>query len=117
MELRDLVEAILAGDLLAARQWVDDARRAHVNWETLQCPHEFTGRQMTVAAGLVELFAHRAGEKPPTWTATVGAERDPVVLDPGLEDMPRSFAQAKALAPEPLRKRNLFALPDFLDVA
>jgi len=31
MELRDLVDAILAGDLLTARQWVADARR--------QCVH------------------------------------------------------------------------------
>ena len=34
-----------------------------------------------------------------------------------LEEMPRSFARAKSEGPEPLRKRNLLALPDFLDVA
>ena len=117
MDVRDLVEAILDGDLLTARQWVANARRARVKWESLQCPHEFVGRKMTVAAALVELLAARAGERPPRWTDAVGAERELVVLDPGLEDMPRSFARAKALAPEPLRKRNLVALPDFLDVA
>jgi hypothetical protein len=47
----------------------------------------------------------------------VGALQYPVVLDPGLEKMPRSFARAKKEAPEPLRRRNLVALPDFLDVA
>jgi hypothetical protein len=117
MELHELVGAILAGDMLTARQWVADARRQRVNWHTVPCPKELNGREMTVAAGVVELLANRAGEKPPTWTETVGAEREPVVLDPGLDEMPRSFAHAKAAGPEPLRKRNLLALPDFLDVA
>jgi hypothetical protein len=117
MELRDLIDAILAGDLLAARQWVADAQRAHVHWATLECPSDFVGRQLTLAAALVELLASRAGETPPIWTRSVGAEREPVILDPGLEDMPRSLAQAKICGPEPLRKRNLVALPDFLAVA
>ena len=117
MDLRDLVDAIVAGDLLTARQWVADARRERMKWERLECPSDFGSREMAIAAGLVELLAGRAGEKPPVWTRGVGAEREPVVLDPGLEQMPRSLAQAKAFGPEPLRKRNLFAPPDFLDVA
>ena len=117
MELRILIDAILAGDLLAARQWVADAKREKLEWGTLPYPRELAGREMTVAAGMVELFARRAGEAPPAWTAAVGPEREPVVLDPGLDQMPRSFARAKASGPEPLRKRNLLALPDFLDVA
>jgi hypothetical protein len=117
MDLHNLVEAILAGDLLTARQWVADAQRERVDWESLEYPSDFIGREITVAAGLVELLARRAGSKPPAWTEAVGAEREPVVLDPGLEQMPRSLAHAKASGPEPLRKRNLLALPDFLYVA
>ncbi len=117
MELRDLVDAVLAGDLLTARQWVADARREALDFESLPHPREFGERQLTVAAALVELLAFRLGRKPPQWTRSVGAEQEPLVLDPGLEDMPRSFARAKAFGPEPLRKRNLVALPDFLDVA
>lgn len=117
MELRDLVDAILSGDLLTARQWVADARRERLNWGTLPSPRGFSQREMTIAAGLVELFAQRAEGEPPSWTETVGAEREPVVLDPGLDQMPRSFARAKATCPEPLRKRNLLALPGFLVVA
>ena len=117
MELHHLVEAVLAGDLLTARQWVTDARRIGLDWNLVACPHNFSAREMAVAAGLVELLARRAGKQPPAWTDGVGAEREPVVLDPGLEQMPRSFARAQTAGPEPLRKRNLFALPDFLDVA
>ncbi len=116
MDLRDLVEAVLGGDLLRARQWVTDARREGLDFERLQCPREIEGRGLIVAAALVELLADRAGGKPPPWTHSVGAERESLVLDPGLEEMPRSFARAKVYGPEAFRKRNLLALPDFLDV-
>ena len=117
MNVPELVHALLAGDLLAARQWVADARRTHVQWERLAQPQGLSNREMSVAAGMVELLALRAGATPPPWTTTIGALDDPLVLDPGLEQMPRSFARAKISAPEPLRRRNLVALPDFLDVA
>lgn len=117
MELHHLVEAVLAGDLLTARQWVADARRERVHWHRLRCPDNLSSRELTVAAALVELLADRAGEEPPPWTHAVGAEQEPVVLDPGLDQMPRSLARAKAAGPEPFRRRNLLALPGFLDVA
>ena|SRR5687768_11683082 len=117
MDVRELVQAVLSGDLLTARQWVADAYRAHVQWEHLPRPVDLTECEMSVAAGIVELLASRAGGTPPPWTNTIGAVREQLVLDPGLEEMPRSFAVAKIAAPEPLRRRNLVALPDFLDVA
>lgn len=117
MDLPDLVHALLAGDLLTARQYAADAQRTHLQLEKLTRPAGMSDREMTVAAAIVELLALRSGSTPPSWTATVGAVRDALVLDPGLEEMPRSFARAKAAGPEPLRRRNLIALPDFLDVA
>ena len=117
MELRELVNALLAGDLLTARQCVMDSRREHVLWERVEQPHGLNERELSVAAGVAELLATRAGHAPPSWTKNVGPARELLVLDPGLEQMPRSFARAKAAGPEPLRRRNLIALPDFLDVA
>jgi hypothetical protein len=117
MDVPDLVKALISGDLLTARQWVADARRVELRWELVARPEGLDDREMSVAAGVVELLAGRAGCAAPAWTDAVGAQRELLVLDPGLEQMPRSFARAKATAPEPLRKRNLVALPDFLDVA
>lgn len=117
MDVPELVHALLAGDLLTARQWVSDAQRTRLQWEQLAQPLGLSDREMSVAAGIVELLASRAGGTPPRWTKTVGAVREPLILDPGLEQMPRSFARAKTDGPEPLRKRNLIALPDFLNVA
>jgi hypothetical protein len=63
-----------------------------------------------------EMLAVRAGASPPPWTTSVGPQAGLLVLDPGLERMPRSFEQAKRNGPEPLRKRNMIASPDFLDI-
>jgi hypothetical protein len=114
MDLRELVRAILSGDLLAARQWVADAQRADVRWEGIAQPAGLDQREMTVAAGVAELLAARAGAVPPRWAASIGPHDEPLVLDPGLQDMPRTLAHAKSEGPEPFRRRNLIASPDFL---
>jgi hypothetical protein len=116
MELGDLVRAILQGDLLTARQWVADAHRAHLRWEHCKRPDNMDDRELAVAAGLAELLAERVGAQPPPWTVSIGAQREPIFLDPGIEKMPRTLARAKSHAPNSLRKRNLFALPDFLEI-
>lgn len=33
MDIRELVHALLAGDLLAARQYAADAQRVYVQWD------------------------------------------------------------------------------------
>lgn len=117
MDLAELVHALLAGNLLAARQLVADAQRAQSDWHLVQQPRDLDARELSVAAGIVELLATRTGQAPPVWTQSIGGVVEPLVLDPGLDTMPRSFARAKATGPESLLRRNLIALPDFLDVA
>jgi len=43
MDVHELVRALLAGDLLAARQCVADARRSHVQWERMKQPRGLSG--------------------------------------------------------------------------
>ena len=116
LDLHDLVRAILAGDLLAARQWVADAYRANFRWQGIAKPLGLDERELTVAAALTELLAARAGATPPSWTVDIGGTDEPLFLDPGLQDMPRTLAHAKSDGPEPFRRRNLIACADFLDV-
>jgi hypothetical protein len=117
MDLSELVRAIVTGDLLKARQWVADAYRRDVVWMLLERPNGLNDQELTIAAGVVELLAIRRRATAPAWVFTVGASHESIVLDPGLEKMPRSFERAKMSGPEPLRRRNLVALPDFLNVA
>jgi hypothetical protein len=116
MDLRELVRAILSGELLAARQWVADAQRAAVRWEAVRKPSGLSEREMTVAASVAELLAMRAGVAPPPRTASIGSSDEPLFLDPGLQNMPRTLAHAKSEGPEPFRRRNLIASPDFLSI-
>jgi hypothetical protein len=71
MDLHDLVNAIVAGDLLSARQCVADAERENLRWEHLEAPHGLDDLRLAIAAGVVELLASRRGVSPPSWTATV----------------------------------------------
>lgn len=117
MVVRNLAKALLSGDLLTARQLVADIRRMNTSIQQLEKPHGVSEHELAVAAAVVEMLAERSRVAPPDWTASVGPVSGMLVLDPGLERMPRSFAHAQAAGPEPLRRRNLVALPDFLDVA
>jgi hypothetical protein len=114
MDLVDLVHAILARDLITARQWVSDARRLGFDWTRVEQP-ELNELELAVAAGIAEMLAGRAEASVPAWTAGISALQEPVVLDPGLELM-LVPSHAKAHGPISLRKRNLIALPDFLDI-
>jgi hypothetical protein len=116
MDLPELVHAILSGDLLAARQWVADAHRSDVRWNEISKPLGLDDREMTVAAAVAELLAARAGAAPPLWTASIGSSDEPLCLDPGLQDMPRTLTHAKTDGPESFRRRNLIVSADFLDV-
>jgi hypothetical protein len=116
MDLRDLVRAILSGDLLTARQWVADAQRARIQWDRVDRPSGLDDREMAVAAGVAELLAGRVGSPPPPWTVSIGPYAEPLFLDPGLQELPRTLAHAKVAGPEPFLRRNLIATPDFLDL-
>jgi len=116
MDLHDLTRALLEYDALAARQWVADAAREHVNWSEIPAPRlDATG--MAVAAAVTELLAQRAGQSPPTWTATVQAVAKPLFLVREASRLPRLRRLCEEEAPEPLRRRRIYAPPEFLTFA
>lgn len=116
MQVADIVHALLEGKLLVARQWVADAVRSGTRWDECARPTGLDGRELTVAAGIIEMLASRSGSPAPSWTSEIGANEAPIFLDPELESMPRTLAHAKAHGPIALRERNLFAPPDFLEI-
>jgi hypothetical protein len=113
--LHVVARAVLNGETLVARQWVMDCAREHVRWNALERPPELAGDTLAVAASLVELMAERAGESPPAWTADAPALREAIYLVPA--DMRRSREVAEREGPEPLRRRRIFAMPDYLTFA
>jgi hypothetical protein len=117
MDLRDLVRALLSYDALTARQWVADSLRQGVAWASVPEPEDLDPISHSVAAGVAELLATRAGQAPPSWTKAVGATDARVYLVKAAEEMPRLRRLCEEEGPEPLRHRGILAPPEFLKVA
>ena len=115
--LEELANAALARDALRLRSLVQDILRSNQplsSWERPATSHHDT---LVVAAALVELMASRRGVIAPAWTNEVGAMDTPFHLLITADRMPRLRAWCEAESPAPLRRRKLFAPPDFLDEA
>ena len=117
MQIRALVEALMTFDVLCARQWVADAQRLPIGWSDVPRPAGMDAEQMAVAAGVVELLAERSGQAPPGWTREVGESPKRIYLVRAAESMPRLRQLCEQEGPEPLRRRQVMAPPEFLSVA
>jgi hypothetical protein len=117
MHLDQLVGALLAFDALSAREWIQDATRAGIQWHQLPCPTNDDSTALAVAAGIVELMAERSGQEPPDWTREVRPAPKPVFLVKAALTMPRLRKMCEDEAPMPLKRRRVFAPPNFLSFA
>jgi hypothetical protein len=117
MQIRALIEALMSFDILSARQWVADAMRLRISWSEVARPADMDAEQLAVAAGVVELLAERCGQAPPSWTLDVGESPKRIYLVRAAESMPRLRKFCEQEGPEPLRRRQIMAPPEFLSVA
>ncbi len=114
MELRDLVQALLQGDTIRARQWVADAARLRLSWSELPNPEDLSPVARAIAAGVVEMMASRVGQPAPSWARAVPASPTTVFLVRAAESMPRLRKLCEEEGPAPLRERRILATPEFL---
>ena len=70
---------------------------------------------LAVAAGLLELLALRLRQQPPQWTSEIGPSPQPMFLIKAAESMKRLRQLCETESPEPLRRRRLYAPPNFLE--
>lgn len=117
MDLRDLVDALTSLDSLRARQWVADAAASSVVWSEFACPSGLSSEELAVAAGVVEMLAQRSAQPPPAWTSEIPPSPTKVWLVRWAESMPRLRRLCEQEGPEPLRRRQVLAPPEFLAVA
>jgi len=117
VELSHLVRALVAGDILTARQWVADANRAGFGWPGVPKPGNLGPGELAVAAGVAELLAARAGQSPPVWTAGIPAAPECILLVRAASFLPRLRRLCEEEGPEPLRRRGILAPPNFLTSA
>lgn len=118
MELiEELAEAALHRDSLRLRSLVQDLVHANVDWSSLPRPTTEDSRLLAIAASLVELLAERQNQSPPAWTKEIGALNEPFFLVRSVETMRRLRVLCETQSPEPMRKRRLYAPPNFLEFA
>ncbi len=117
MELHDLVRALLKRDALTARQWVADAARESITWAEIPRPTGWAPLELAVAGGGGELLASRTDQASPAWTATIDEAPSPVYLVRAAETMPRLRHSCESEGPESLRRRRVYAPPEFLTFA
>ena len=118
MELiEQLAEAALQRDSLRLRSLVQDMTRAHINWSSIPRPSTKDARLLVIAASLAELLATRQNQTPPSWTKEIGALSEPFYLLRSAETMKRLRVLCETQSPEPMRKRQLYAPPNFLEFA
>lgn len=113
--IEQLAEAALQRDSLRLRSLVQDMTRAHVNWGSLPPPQTKDLRILATAASLAELLAARQNQTPPSWTKDIGALHEPFFLLRSAETMKRLRVLCETRSPEPMRKRQLYAPPNFLE--
>lgn len=114
--IKQIADLLLARDDFRLRLYVQAWLREQPHFAAMPQPETEDLRILTVAAALVELLAQRAKQEPPAWTAAIGALPEPFFA---LEWAERpGFTRDLCLneAPEPFKRRNIFAPPNFLEM-
>ena len=116
VEVEAIAQAALAGEALAARSLTQEFLRANPTLAEIASPTVHDPEVLAMTAALLELFAERTNQPAPAWTRIVGALPSPVYLLQAAKTMKRLRELCHDFAPEPLRRRNLFAPPNYLEM-
>ena len=115
--IEQLAEAALNGDSLRLRGLTQDLLREYPSLTDYPKPETDDSNILAAAASLLELFSFRLRQAPPVWTKDIGALSEPIYLLKAAASMKRLRVLCETQAPEPLRKRGLYAPPNFLEFA
>jgi hypothetical protein len=117
VHIEELAEAALAGDALRLRSLAHDWLRENPRIFDVAPPESSNPTIRVISAALVELLADRSHQPPPGWVHGIGSAESPLYLLKSAVTMPRLRKLCETESPWPLRRRNLFAPPTFLDFA
>ena len=101
----DCAKVTLTQDLLRQTARLSDVPR----------PITKDAQLLAIAASLIELFALRQKQTPPAWASDVAALPEPFFLVKAAQQMERLRELCETQSPEPMRKRKLYAPPNFLE--
>lgn len=113
--LEQLARAALSHEGLQLRSLAQDFLRLNPRLSEVASPATTDARVLATAAALAELFALRQKQAPPAWAQVVGGLAEPLYLVAAATRLKRLRQLCEAESPEPLRKRGLYAPPNFLE--
>jgi len=109
-----IAEAANAGDAMRLRILVQDWLAENPAISAYPKPDLKDATRLSILAGIIELLADRRGVAAPPWVHEIHAVQTPIFLVKSAETMPRLRRLCETESPLPLRRRNLFAPPTFL---
>ena len=115
--IEQIAAAILRADSLIARALVQEFLREQPVLAEIAQPATDDRVVLALSASLLELFALRTHQPAPAWTQQVGPVDQPIYLLRATAHMRRLRDLCRDAAPEPLRRRRLYAPPDYMAFA
>ncbi len=115
VRIEQIAKAALNEDSLQVRSLVQDFLGALPHLADIAQPAVTDQRLLATAASFLELFADRLNQPAPSWTAQIGPVPEPIYLLKAAATMKRLRHLCETESPAPLRKRNLYAPPNYLD--
>ena len=115
VRIEQLAEAAINQDAFSLRSLTQDLLRECPKLKDFPRPMTVDFKTLAAAAALLELFAERLHQEPPVWTREIGALPEPIYLVRAAATMKHLKVLCELQAPEPLRKRGLYAPPNFLE--
>ena len=112
--IEQIATAILHDDSLLVRALVQEFLDSQPALGEVSRPETDDPVLLAVTAALLELFALRQRQSAPAWTRQVGPVEQPRYLLKAATQMRRLRDLCHDAAPEPLRRRRLYAPPDYL---
>lgn len=113
----DLARAALARDALTLRSVTQTFLLQQHRLSDCAEPQTSDKNVRVVSAALIELLAMHQQVPPPPWARGIGALDVPFFPVQASEKMRRLRLLCETESPEPLRRRNIFAPPRFLQSA
>lgn len=114
--IEQIATAILNGDALLVRSRVQDWIDRSPDQRDLREPESRDPQLLAVAASVLELLSERLKVVPPSWTQSIAPLSEPLFLLKAAKTMPRLRSLCERESPEVLRKRCLFAPPNYLNL-
>ena len=114
--LEQIAAQILAKNALEVRSLVQEYLRRGAPLRLESAPSSSDPQICAVSAGIAELIAVRTAQQAPAWASQVGKLTTPLYLVEAAARSPKMRARVERESPEPLRKRNVFAPPGYLEM-